>query len=85
MRLAPWIIAAIVSFSLWRLYSQRDISHQAGVLAGADPEQFDVDGAAVRRGGVTLRPRPGLSAPERNQRREGYYMGPHARRVPPDF
>jgi hypothetical protein len=85
MRLAPWIIAAIVSFSLWRLYSQRDISHQAGVLAAAEPEQFELDAAAVRRGEFTLRPRAGFSAIVRILRREDYSMGPLARLVPTDF
>jgi hypothetical protein len=85
MRLTPWIIAAMVSFSLWRLYSQRDIPHAAGVLAEADPEQFDFAGAAIRRGEFTLRPRAGFSATVRILRREDYSIGPLARLVPTDF
>jgi hypothetical protein len=85
MRLTPWIIVAIVSFALWRLYSQRDIPHAPGVLAAADPEQFESDGAAVRRGEFTLRPRAGFSATVRILRREDYSLGPFAQLVPTDF
>jgi hypothetical protein len=85
MRLTPWIVVAIVLFALWRLYSQRDISHQAGVLAEADPEQFETQGAAIQRGEFTLRPRAGFSATVRILRRQDYSKGPFARLVPTDF
>jgi hypothetical protein len=74
-----------VSFSVWRLYSQRDIARDAGVLAAADPEQHETEGAAIRRGDFTLRPRADFSATVRILRREDYSLGALARLVPTDF
>jgi hypothetical protein len=85
MRPAPWIVAAIVLFALWRLYSQRDIARDAGVLAAADPEQHETEGAAIRRGDFTLRPRADFTATVRVLRREDYSLGALARLVPTDF
>jgi hypothetical protein len=86
MRLTPWIVAAIVLFSLWRLYSQRDISHEGGVLAAADPEQRVIEDAPrIPRGDFTLVPRADFSATVRILAREDYSFGPLATLVPTDF
>jgi hypothetical protein len=86
MRPTPWLVAALVLFALWRLYSQRDIHHAPGVLAAADPEQVLLDAApGIERGDFTLRPRADFSATVRILRREDYSLGPLARLVPTDF
>jgi hypothetical protein len=86
MRLGPWVIAALLLFSMWRLYSQRDIDHGPGVLAGADPEQQDIDAAAViERGKFVLRPRADFSATVRILAREDYFVGDYAALMPTDF
>ncbi len=86
MRLTPWVIAAVLAFAVWHLYSQRDIERPAGVLAAADPVQHDLSGApAVIRGEFTLRPRADFSATVRILHREDYTFGPLAKLVPTDF
>jgi hypothetical protein len=85
MRLAPWVVAAVLLFALWRLYSQREIHHGAGVLAAADPEQHDIRAAALRRGAFTLRPRAEFSATVRILRREDYAVDWIAPLAPTDF
>jgi hypothetical protein len=86
MRLTPWLIAAVMLFAMWSLYSQRDIHRPAGVLAVADPIQSDISGApAVTRGEFTLRPRADFSATVRILHRENYSLGPLAKLVPTDF
>ena len=84
-RVTPWIVTALVLFALWRLYSQRDIHHPAGVLAAADPEQQEIDAAALQRGDFTLRPRAEFSATVRILRREDYSLDWIAPLVPTDF
>ncbi len=86
MRLTPWIVAAIVVYGLWSLYSQRDIARAPGVLAAAEPEQHELSGAAaISRGEFTLRPRAEFSATVRILRREDYSLGELASLVPTDF
>ena len=86
MRLTPWLIAAVMLFVLWRLYSQRDIEHPRGVLVAADPVQRDLsDAPPVKRGEFTLRPRADFSATVRILHSEGYSRGSLATLVPTDF
>jgi hypothetical protein len=86
MRPVPWIVAALVLFSAWRLYSQRDIGHAPGVLAAADPDQQEIDGAVgIERGTVVLRPRADFSATVRILAREEYSVDELATLVPTDF
>ena len=86
MRITPWIVAAIVLFALWSLYSRREIAHPPGILAAANPEQHEVDTAtAITRGDFTLRPRADFSATVRILRREDYSLGELAALVPTDF
>jgi hypothetical protein len=86
MRVTPWLIAALLLFALWRLYSQRDIDRPAGVLVAADPLQHDISGApVVKRGEFTLRPRADFSATVRILHSEGYSRGSLATLVPTDF
>jgi hypothetical protein len=86
MRLTPWLVAAIVLFAVWRLYSQRDIARPPGVVAPADPVQSVVpDGPGVVRGEFTLRPRADFSATVRVLHRENYSLGALASLVPTDF
>ena len=86
MRLTPWVVAAIALFAAWRLFSSRDISHSPGVLAPADPDQHEVDGApAIPPGAFTLRPRADFRATARILHRENYTLGPLATLVPTDF
>ena len=86
MRIAPWLVAAIVSFGLWRLYSQRDIDPGPGVVAAAAPEQRLIDGqAAIERGDFRLRPRAEFEATVRILRREDYSLDRIARLAPTDF
>ena len=85
MRLTPWIVAGLAVFALWRLYSQRDIHHDAGVLAAADPRQHDTDAPPVERVGYVLRPRADFSATVRILGREDYSVDEFARLVPTDF
>jgi hypothetical protein len=86
MRLTPWLVAALVMFALWRLYSQRDIHHGPGVLAAAEPEQHLLAAApGIERDDFTLRPRAEFSATVRILRREDYSLGALARLVPTDF
>jgi hypothetical protein len=86
MRLAPWVIAALLLFSIWRLYSQRDIDQAPGVLVAADPEQYEIDDAAgIERGSFVLRPRAEFNATVRILSREDYSIGDLAALVPTDF
>ena len=86
MRLGPWVIAALLLFAAWRLYSLRDIDHVPGVLAAADPEQYEIDDAAgIERGSFVLRPRAEFSATVRVLAREDYSIGDLAQLVPTDF
>src|SRR5262245_23984289 len=63
MRLGPWIIAALLLFGLWKLYSQREVDHAPGMVAGADPEQSEIDDApGIERGDFVLRPRADFNA-----------------------
>jgi hypothetical protein len=86
MRPVPWIVAALVLFSAWQLYSQRDIGHAAGVLAAKDPDQEQIDGAAgIEHGTYVLRPRADFNATVRILAREEYSIGDFATLVPTDF
>lgn len=86
MRLAPWLIAALLLFALWRLYSQREIDHAPGMVVSAAPEQYEIDDApGIRRGNFVLRPRAGFNATVRILAREDYSMGELADLVPTDF
>ena len=86
MRLAPLAVAALAIFAGYKLYSRREISHAPGVLASANPEQRDIESAAViERGEFRLRPRAKFSATVRVLRREDYSMGPLAKLIPTDF
>ena len=86
MRLAPWLVAALATFALWRLYSARDIQREPGVIAAAEPEQRLIDSAPViERGDFRLRPRAQFSATVRILHREDYSLGDLAALVPTDF
>jgi len=86
MRPAPWLIAALAIFAFWRLYSTRDIHHEAGVLAAVDPVQREIDSAAViERGEFRLRPRAEFDATVRILHREDYSLGSLASLMPTDF
>ncbi len=86
MRLAPIAVAAIAIFACYKLYSRREITHAPGVLAASDPEQSDIESAAViERGEFRLRPRAEFSATVRILRREDYSVGALAKLVPTDF
>ena len=86
MRLGPWIIAALLLFALWRLYSQREIAHAPGMLVRADPEQHEIDAAAgIEHGSFLLRPRAEFSATVRILAREDYVLGEYATLMPTDF
>jgi hypothetical protein len=86
MRLTPWIVAALVLFALWSLYSRRDISHAPGVLAAAEPEQRGLGEARlIARGDFMLRPRAAFGATVRILHREDYSIGELAALVPTDF
>jgi hypothetical protein len=86
MRPVPWIVAALVLFSAWRLYSQRDIGHVPGVLAAEDPRQLQIDDASgIELGSFVLRPRADFSATVRILAREEYSVGELATLVPTDF
>jgi hypothetical protein len=86
MRLAPWLVAALAFFAVYRLYSHRDIAHGPGVLAAADPLQREADSEApIERFGFVLKPRADFSATVRILHREDYSMGELAKLVPTDF
>jgi hypothetical protein len=86
MRLAPIAVAALAIFGVYKLYSGREVAHAPGVLAALDPEQREIDSAAViERGDFHLRPRASFSATVRILRREDYSFGPLASLVPTDF
>jgi hypothetical protein len=86
MRLMPWIVSAVLLYSVWSLYSHRDISRPPGVLAAADPEQHELtDAPVIAHGDFTLRPRADFSATVRILHREDYSLGELASLVPTDF
>jgi hypothetical protein len=86
MRPVPWIVAALVLLSVWRLYSQRDMAHAPGVLAAEDPAQQQIDGAVgIHHGMFVLRPRAKFSATVRILAREEYSIDQLASLVPTDF
>jgi hypothetical protein len=86
MRIAPWLVAALLLFAVLRMYSQRDISRDPGVLAPDDPLQQELDGAAaIDHGAFHLRPRAQFRAKVRVLHRENYSFGELARLVPTDF
>ena len=85
-RLTPWIVAALVLYALWNLYSRRDIERAPGVLAAAEPEQHAIGNAPmIPHGEFMLRPRAEFSATVRILRREDYSLGALATLVPTDF
>ncbi len=86
MRLAPVAVAALAIFACYKLYSSREIAHAPGVLVASDPEQRDIESAAViERGEFRLRPRAEFSATVRVLHREDYSVGALAKLVPTDF
>lgn len=86
MRLAPWLIAALVLFSAWKLWHGRDIDRAPGILAAAEPLQQDLDDAPlIERGNFRLKPRAEFRATVRVLRREDYTFGELADLVPTDF
>jgi len=86
MRLAPWLLAALVLFALWKMYSGRDIDHPPGILAAEEPWQQEIDSAPlIERGDFRLRPRAEFRARVRILRREDYSLGELASLVPTDF
>jgi len=86
MRVGPWLVAALLLFSIWRLYSQRDIDHAPGMLVAAEPEQHEIDGApGIERGSFVLRPRADFTATVRILAREDYSIGTLATLIPTDF
>jgi hypothetical protein len=86
MRFAPWMLAALALFVLWKLYSGRDIDHPPGILAAAEPLQRDIESAPlIERGAFRLRPRAEFTATVRVLRREDYSLGELARLVPTDY
>jgi hypothetical protein len=86
MRFAPWLVAALTVFAIWRLYSTRDLHPAPGVLAVADPVQRDIESAPViERGDFRLRPRAEFDATVRILHREDYSLGDLASLVPTDF
>jgi hypothetical protein len=86
MRLAPLVVAALVIFACYQLYSRRVIDHAPGVLAAQEPLQREIDaGVVVERGDFQLRPRAEFSATVRVLSREDYSLGALAELVPTDF
>jgi hypothetical protein len=86
MRLAPWLLAALVLFALWKLLAGHDIDHPPGILAAAEPTQREIGSAPmIERGPFRLRPRAEFSATVRVLRREDYSLGELASLVPTDF
>jgi hypothetical protein len=86
MRLAPSVVAALVIFACYQLYSRRDIDRPPGVLAAEEPVQREIDsGALIERGDFHLRPRAQFSATVRILSREDYSIGALATLVPTDF
>jgi hypothetical protein len=86
MRLAPIALAALAIIGVYKLYSGREIAHAPGVLAARDPEQSDIESAAlIERGEFRLRPRAEFSATVRVLGREEYSLGPLADLVPTDL
>jgi hypothetical protein len=86
MRITPWLVAAVICFALWRLYSQRDIDHAPGAVASGAPKQQMLEGgAAIERGTFRLRPRAEFSATVRVLRREDYSLDRISPLVPTDF
>lgn len=86
MRIAPWLVAAVFSFAIWRLYSHRDLDPGPGIVAAAAPQQRLIDGqAALERGDFRLRPRAEFEATVRILRREHYSLDRISRLAPTDF
>ena len=86
MRLAPWLLAALFVFAVWKFWSGRDIDHPPGTLAAADPWQREIDSAPlIERGTFRLHPRAQFGATVRILRREDYSLGDLASLVPTDF
>jgi hypothetical protein len=86
MRLTPWLVAAVMAYSIYWFYSNRDIEHAPGIIAASEPMQRNLDSAAaIERDGFLLRPRAEFSATVRILRREDYSLGPLAKLVPTDF
>lgn len=86
MRIAPWIVIALLAFGAYRWYSTRDLEPPPGVLAAEDPVQGDVDvGEPLELEGFRLVPRAPFSATVRVLRRENYSRGDLADLVPTDF
>jgi hypothetical protein len=86
MRFASWVIAALALFTVWSLYSHRDIRHSPGILAADDPTQQEIDSVAgIARGPFVLQPRAEFTATVRILAREDYSVGELATLVPTDF
>ena len=86
MRLAPWLLAALIMFAVWELWSRRDVDHPPGIVAADDPWQQEIDSESlIERGAFRLRPRARFSATVRILRREDYSLGDLATLVPTDF
>jgi hypothetical protein len=86
MRFGPWIVAALLSFGLYRWISTRDIERAPGVLAAEEPVQVDLDSSeTIEHEGYHLLPRAEFSATVRVLHREHYSRGQYAELMPTDF
>jgi hypothetical protein len=86
MRILPWLVAAVLAVSLWRMYSHRDVAHVPGILVTEDPRQRNLDtGAFIEHGAWRLKPRAEFAATVRILHREDYSLDELAELVPTDF
>lgn len=80
------VLLAAMAIVLWHFMTTRPIAHAAGVIAGEDPRQTELDDAAViADGDFKLQPRARFSADARVLSRERYSQGRLADIAPLDI
>jgi hypothetical protein len=89
-RFAPvrWriLVVALLAFGLWKLWSEREVSHPPGTLVQAEPEQAAVDGTRpISKSGYRIQPLESFALEARVLGAEHYRLGREAELSPVDL
>jgi hypothetical protein len=80
------LVVVLLAFGLWKLWSEREISHPPGALASSGPEQAAVDGArSLSRNGYRIQPLESFALEARVLGAEHYRLGREAELAPVDL
>jgi hypothetical protein len=80
------LVVALLAFGLWKLWSEREISHPPGALVRSEPEQVAADGARpLARNGYRIQPLESFALEARVLGAEHYRLGREAELAPVDL